>query len=127
MASDLLVAIEELLERKLEDVLERKLEEKLEQKLDEKLEEKLERKLDEKLEQKLDEKLGGLYERMDRMELILENEIRPNIMRVAEGHIDLKRKLDEALEISNEMEKLDLKVNYHDIEIRNLKAAWIAT
>ena len=43
--------------------------------------------------------------------VILENEIRTNIMRVAEGHLDLSRNLKEAIKTNNDYEMLTLKVN----------------
>ena len=97
--------------------------------------------IDERLD-KMDERLDGMDERFEGMdkrfdgltllvtenairlkniELTLENEITPNIMRVAEAHLDLSRKLDEALKIDREKEMMVLKINILDGEVRRLK------
>lgn len=55
------------------------------------------------------------------IKLILENEIRVNIQRVAEGHLDLSRNLHEALKIDNEKEMLAIRVNVLETEIRRIK------
>lgn len=59
--------------------------------------------------------------RLKNIELTLENEITPNIMRVAEAHLDLSRKLDDALKIDREKEMMVLKINILDGEVRRLK------
>lgn len=50
--------------------------------------------------------------------LTLENEIRVNIIRVAEGHLDLSRKLDEYIKLSHELkdkqEITDIYIKMHD-------------
>lgn len=97
--------------------------------------------IDERLD-KMDERLDGMDERFEGMdkrfdgltllvtensrrlkniELTLENEITPNIMRVAEAHLDLSRKLDDALKIDREKEMMVLKINILDGEVRRLK------
>lgn len=55
------------------------------------------------------------------IKLTLENEIRVNIQRVAEGHLDLSRNLHEAMKPSNEVEMLAIKVRALESEIRELK------
>ena len=50
-----------------------------------------------------------------------ENEIRVNIQRVAEGHLDLSRNLHEAMKPSNEVEMLSIKVRSLESEIREIK------
>ena len=55
------------------------------------------------------------------IKLTIENEIRVNIQRVAEGHLDLSRNLHEAMKPSNEVEMLAIKVNFLESEIRELK------
>ncbi len=90
--------------------------------------------LDEKVSN-LDEKVSNLDEKVSNLEfqlqevkeqttqtsLILENEIRVNIMRVAEGHLDLARKLHEAVKIDNEKEMLVIRVNILETELRKIK------
>lgn len=77
---------------------------------------------------KMDERLDRMDERFDRLEndvtdikLTLENEIRTNIMRVAEGHLDLYRKLDDAQKIDNEKEMIAIRVNILETELRRVK------
>ena len=119
---------------------------KVDERLD-RIDERLD-KVDERLD-KMDERLDGMdrrfdgvderFEGMDKrfdgltllvtensrrlknIELTLENEITPNIMRVAEAHLDLSRKLDEALKIDREKEMMVLKINILDGEVRRLK------
>ena len=55
------------------------------------------------------------------IKLTLENEIRVNIQRVAEGHLDLSRNLHEAMKPSNEVEMLAIKVRMLEADIRELK------
>lgn len=55
------------------------------------------------------------------IKLTLENEIRTNIQRVAEGHLDLSRNLHEAMKPSNEVEMLAIKVSVLESEMRELK------
>ncbi len=62
-----------------------------------------------------------LNRRLTLVELTLENEVKPNIMLVAEGHHILNRKLDEALQVDNEKEMLMIRVNILESEVRKLK------
>lgn len=82
------------------------------------------------------EKVNAMEARMDTMEtelktvredvkgikLVLENEIRVNIQRVAEGHLDLSRNLHEAMKPSNEVEMLAIKVRMLETDVKELKA-----
>ena len=72
--------------------------------------------------------MKGMKQRMANIEnsvtdikLTLENEIRINIQRVAEGHLDLSRNLHEALKIDTEKEMLAIRVNVLETELRRLK------
>lgn len=49
-------------------------------------------------------------------------DINRNIKIIAEGHLALSRKLDEALKIDNEKEMLLIRVNRLENEIRRLKS-----
>ena len=53
--------------------------------------------------------------------MTLENEIRANIQRVAEGHLDLSRNLHDAMKPSNEIEMLANKVRMLESDVRELK------
>lgn len=78
------------------------------------------------------EKLDLILSRLDKLDklendvtdikLTLENEIRVNIQRVAEGHLDLSRNLHEALKIDNEKEMLAIRVSVLETELRRIKA-----
>lgn len=120
-------------------------EEKILQEMRKIFDEKLEQTgklLDEKLictEKRLYEKLEqtekGMNERFDRtdqsillvdrrlrsVELTIENEVNKKISFVAEGHLDLSRKLDEAMRIEQEKEMLSLRLVSMEGEIRRIK------
>ncbi len=140
MDNELLIAIENLLDRKLDEKLGRidhrmdRFEERMDRfevKLD-KLETNVEY-LNDKVDNlevnvgKLNEQVSSMDVRLKCVELTLENEVRPNIMRVAEGHLDLNRKLDQVLAPDSEREILTVKVNYLDSEVRKLKEWKTAT
>lgn len=55
------------------------------------------------------------------IQLTLENETNRNIKLIAEGHLDLGRKLDEALRVDNEKEMLLVRVNSLENELRKVK------
>lgn len=55
-------------------------------------------------------------------DLIIEHEIRINIQRVAEGHLDLSRILHDAMRPNSEVEMLSLRLRMLESEVRQLKA-----
>lgn len=55
------------------------------------------------------------------LQLTLENETNRNIKIIAEGHLDLSRKLDDALKVDNEKEMLLIRVNSLENDVRRLK------
>ena len=71
--------------------------------------------------QAINKLLEPITKEIKSMQLTLENETNKNIMRIAEGHLDLSRKLDEALKIDNEKEMLVIRVNILEIELRKIK------
>lgn len=77
---------------------------------------KTDKRLD-SLESKVLENTEGIR----RINLCLENEIRPSIMRIAEGHLDLSRKLDEALKIDEEKEKMAIRLNFLEGKVDRLE------
>jgi len=91
---------------------------KLEERLD-KLEERFD-KLEERFD-KLEERVCHLENDIRDIRLILENEIRTNIQRVAEGHLDLSRNLHEVMKPNNEIEMLAVKVSMLETDVRELK------
>ncbi len=72
--------------------------------------------------QKLNEKTDALENRTIHTELMLENEIRINIQRVAEGHLDLSRIFHEAMAPNSEVEMLALRVGMLESDMRKVKA-----
>lgn len=69
----------------------------------------------------MESKIENMESDITSIKLTIENEIRVNIQRVAEGHLDLSRNLYEAMKPSNEVEMLAIKVNFLESEIRELK------
>lgn len=67
------------------------------------------------------EEMGGVKQRLTRIETTLENETNRGIRIIAEGHLDLSRKLDDALKVDNEKELLLLRVTHLENEVRIIK------
>lgn len=85
------------------------------------------RNLEEKV-QSLEEKVQSMESRLQNVEedvkglrIILENEIRVNIQRVAEGHLDLSRIFHEAMRPNSEVEMLSIRVGMLESDMRKLK------
>lgn len=57
------------------------------------------------------------------IQLIIENEIRPNIKVIAEGHLDLNRKCNHILETENHNEMLGIRLNVLESEFKKLQDA----
>ncbi len=70
----------------------------------------------------IDNRLDGIDSDIKDMKLTLENEVRTNIMRVAEGHLDLVRNFKEATRTNNEYEMLAIRVNMLETDVRELKS-----
>ena len=77
----------------------------------------------------MDKRLDGMDKRLDKLEhatrdiqLTIENEIRPNIQVIAEGHADINRKLDEALKVENEKEIMKIHLTYLENEVRRIES-----
>ncbi len=68
------------------------------------------------------EEIQKLKADVKEIQLTLENETNRNIRVIAEGHLDLSRKLDEALRVENEKEMLMLRVTSLESEVRRIKA-----
>lgn len=69
----------------------------------------------------LEEEVKEVREDIHDIRITLENVTNRNVSIVAEGHLDLSRKLDEAIGISKESEIYKIKVNILEDEIRRLK------
>ena len=71
--------------------------------------------------QSISELLEPIKRDIRSIQLTLENETNRNIKRIAEGHLDLSRKLDEALKVDSEKEMLVIRVNILENELRQIK------
>jgi len=78
--------------------------------------------------QKLDEKVDGICQKLDKLEqkvtsieITVENELTERIEIVADGHLDIYRRLDEALKVENEKEMLKIRVNILEHDVRRVK------
>lgn len=60
-------------------------------------------------------------QKVTKIDLTIENEIRVNIQRVAEGHLDLSGNLHDAMKPSSEVEMLAIKVRQLESDVRDLK------
>lgn len=69
----------------------------------------------------IEEAVQSLNQRTTNIELTLENETNRNIRLIAEGHLDLSRKLDDALKVENEKELLLIRVNILENELRKVR------
>ena len=69
----------------------------------------------------LKEDVANLKEDVESLKLTQENELRKNIMTIADGHMDLNRKLDEALKVSQERERTILRVTVLENDMRIVK------
>lgn len=66
--------------------------------------------------------LTEVDKRVTKIDFVLENEIRVNIQRVAEGHLDLSRNMHEVMKPNNEIVMLAIKVRMMESDIRELKS-----
>ena len=71
--------------------------------------------------QPIKDKMDAITAEIKDIQLTLENETNRNIKIIAEGHLDLSRKLDEALKVENEKEMLLIRVNHLENELRKIK------
>ena len=71
--------------------------------------------------QPINENLVELKSQIQEIQLTLENDTNKRINIVAEGHLDLSRKLDDALKVENEKEMLLLRVTALESEVRHSK------
>ena len=67
------------------------------------------------------EKVNAIETDVSTIKMTIENEIRVNIQRVAEGHLDLSRNLYEVMKTSSEVEMLAVKVRMLESEMMELK------
>ena len=67
------------------------------------------------------QELAEVHKEVTDLQLTLENETNRNIKLIAEGHLDLSRKLDRVLETENEKEMLLIRFNKIENDIRKIK------
>lgn len=67
------------------------------------------------------EKLDNILSEIRGIKTHIENVTDKNIETIAEGHLDLSRKLDNALKVENEKELLIIRVRMLEDEIRKIK------
>ena len=65
--------------------------------------------------------IENLDKRVTSLEVHLENITDKNIRIIAEGHLDLNRKLDDALKVENEKELLIIRVRILEEELKKVK------
>lgn len=70
---------------------------------------------------KMDARLDKVERKTTEIQMTLENETNKEISIIAEGHLDLSRKLNNALKVENEKEMLLLRVTRLENEIRRIK------
>ena len=71
--------------------------------------------------EKLSTDVERLGRKTEKIEFIMENELRPNICKIAEGHLDLSRKLDMVRVRRSEYTLLDIKVSGLQLDIREIR------
>lgn len=73
---------------------------------------------------KIESDLSEVKHRVTKIELTLENEIDRNIKIIAEGHLDLSRKLNESIKIASDIqakqEVQDLYISSHETRLKAL-------
>lgn len=106
------------------DKVEQRLD-KVEQRLD-----KVEQRLDtleqrfDSLEQRVSNLESGqisMERRITNIELTLENEVCRNICTIAEAHLDLSRKFDQALKVKEDDELIRVRLNVLENDVRKIK------
>lgn len=72
----------------------------------------------------LENELQEVKQRVKNNEFFIENEIRPNIIRVAEGHRDLSRRLTDYMKAANNVQAKqvvqDIYIRMHDVKLKTL-------
>ena len=69
----------------------------------------------------LKEDMKEVKEEVSKTSLIIENELRVNIQRIAEGHLDLSRNMNNVIRPNNEMEVLVVRVGVLETEVKYIK------
>ena len=94
----------------------------VESRLDEKIdnvESRLGARID-NVENRLGARIDNVENDVKDIKLIIENEIRVNIKRIAEGHLDISRHLRDVMNAKEEMEMLSVRVNFLETQVCEL-------
>ena len=65
-------------------------------------------------------------ENLTRLSLLLENDVCPNISFIADGHLDINRKMESVINKKDQMEWMSVHVMNLDIDVRKLKEQYTA-
>ena len=71
---------------------------------------------------KVYDEFGNVYSEIKSVRMTLENETNKNIKIIAEGHMDLSNKLDNALKIENEKELFKIRLNILENQVQQIRA-----
>ena len=71
--------------------------------------------------QEMKSDIQEIKQKVTKIDLTIDNELRVNIQRIAEGHLDLSRNLHDAMKPSNEIVMLSVKVRMLESNVRDLK------
>ena len=71
---------------------------------------------------KVDNQINHIGQKLTEVQLTLENDVNKKISIIAEGHLDLSRKLDDALTFGKENEIMLLRVTTLENDMRRVKA-----
>ncbi len=71
--------------------------------------------------QSMENRMQNLEENVSEEKMIIENEIRVNIQRVAEGHFDLSRQLQYTIRPNSDLEMLAIRVRMLESDVKELK------
>ena len=94
----------------------------VESRLDEKIdnvENRLGARIDD-VENRLGARIDNVENDVKDIKLTIENEIRVNIKRIAEGHLDISRHLRDVMNAKEEMEMLSVRVNFLETQVCEL-------
>lgn len=70
----------------------------------------------------IENKVTRIENKVTKIDLTIKNELRANIQRIAEGHLDLSRIIREVIRPSSEVEMLAIKVRMLESDMREVKA-----
>ena len=73
------------------------------------------------MKQDIGHDMADMRQDIKSIKLTIENEIRVNIQRIAEAHLDLSRNLHEAMKPNSEIEILSIKVGSLETKVRDLQ------